>query len=324
MSTLPGRARAVVIGAGIVGNSVAYHLHQQGWTRPRPARQGPVPEPGRLDRPRVQLHLPGRPLEGDDRAHRRQRAPVHGARRVHAERRHRGRPHRGAHAGAAPAHVLGARRGGSSGVSLVTPAQIKEMVPFLDESILVGGFHTEGVGVVDSLRAGTLMRERAQAAGALTIQANTEVLGIDVEHGVVRRVRTTRGDIEAEIVIIACGVWSPKLARMAGASIPLTPAVHQMIDVGPVPRFADCEVAHRVPDRARHGHEHVRAPGRRRASRSAPTPTGRSCTTPRRSPRSRRRRSRRPSSRSRRPTSSSRWSTRSSSAPRSSATSRWA
>ena len=71
--------------------------------------------------------------------------------------------------------------------------------------------------------------------------ANTEVLGIDVEHGRVTRVRTTRGDIEAEIVVIACGVWSPKLARMAGASIPLTPAVHQMIDVGPVPRFADAK-----------------------------------------------------------------------------------
>ena len=49
---------------------------------------------------------------------------------------------------------------------------------------------------------------------------------------------TDRGDIEAEIVVIACGVWSPRLARMAGASIPLTPAVHQMIDIGPVPRFA--------------------------------------------------------------------------------------
>ncbi|MGZ6878107.1 MAG: GcvT family protein, partial [Nocardioidaceae bacterium] len=39
--------------------------------------------------------------------------------------------------------------------------------------------------------------------------------------------------------VIACGVWSPRIARMAGASIPLTPAVHQMISVGPVPLFAD-------------------------------------------------------------------------------------
>jgi glycine cleavage system aminomethyltransferase T len=50
-------------------------------------------------------------------------------------------------------------------------------------------------------------------------------------------VRTDRGEIETEVVVIACGVWSPRIARMAGASIPLTPAVHQMIDVGPVPRF---------------------------------------------------------------------------------------
>ena len=56
-----------------------------------------------------------------------------------------------------------------------------------------------------------------------------------------RRVRTTEGDIETEIVVIACGVWSPKLARMAGACIPLTPAVHQMIDIGPTHWFADAK-----------------------------------------------------------------------------------
>ena len=55
--------------------------------------------------------------------------------------------------------------------------------------------------------------------------------------------RTTRGDIETEVVVICCGVWSPRIARMAGASIPLTPAVHQMIDIGPVPRFAGAKSA---------------------------------------------------------------------------------
>ena len=40
---------------------------------------------------------------------------------------------------------------------------------------------------------------------------------------------------EAEYVVVACGVWSPRIAEMAGATIPLTPAVHQMIDVGPIP-----------------------------------------------------------------------------------------
>ena len=59
--------------------------------------------------------------------------------------------------------------------------------------------------------------------------------------------RTDRGDVEAEIVVIACGVWSPRLARMAGASIPLTPAVHQMIDIGPVPHFAGSRSAIEFP-----------------------------------------------------------------------------
>ena len=139
--------------------------------------------------------------------------------------------------------MVSAAAWGVEPVSIVSPAEIKELVPYIDETVVIGGFYTPSVSVVDSLRAGTLMREQAQAAGALTVAANTEVLGIDVERGRVRRVRTTRGDIETEVVVICCGVWSPRIARMAGASIPLTPAVHQMIDIGPVPRFAGAKSA---------------------------------------------------------------------------------
>ena len=138
--------------------------------------------------------------------------------------------------------MASAKSWGVDDCRLVTPAEIKELVPFVDESILLGGFYSPSVAVVDSLRFGTIMRERAQDRGAQVL-ANTEVLGIDVEDGRVRAVRTTRGDFEADIVAIACGVWSPRIAQMAGASIPLTPAVHQMIDVGPVPRFLDSKTA---------------------------------------------------------------------------------
>ena len=41
--------------------------------------------------------------------------------------------------------------------------------------------------------------------------------------------------------MIACGVWSPKIGDMAGVRIPLTPAVHQMISVGPCPQLAERE-----------------------------------------------------------------------------------
>ncbi len=102
--------------------------------------------------------------------------------------------------------------------------------------MILGGFYTPGVTVVDPLRAGTLMREYAQERGA-SIFATTEVAGIDVENNRVRRVHTDKGSIEADYVFVACGVWSPRIADMAGATIPLTPAVHQMISVGPIPLF---------------------------------------------------------------------------------------
>jgi glycine cleavage system aminomethyltransferase T/glycine/D-amino acid oxidase-like deaminating enzyme len=114
-------------------------------------------------------------------------------------------------------------------------------VPFLDKERILGAFWTPSVGVVDSLRAGTLMREAAMALGALTVVPTVEVTGLDVEQGRIRRVRTTGGDIETGTVVVACGVWSPRIAAMAGAAIPLTPAVHQMISVGPVPQLAERE-----------------------------------------------------------------------------------
>ena len=138
--------------------------------------------------------------------------------------------------------MASAKSWGVDSCRLVTPAEIKALVPYVDESILLGGFYCPSVAVVDSLRFGTIMREKAQSLGA-QVFANTEVTGIDVEDGRVRRVRTTRGDFDADTVVIACGVWSPRIARMAGASIPLTPAVHQMIDVGPVPRFLSSKTA---------------------------------------------------------------------------------
>jgi glycine cleavage system aminomethyltransferase T/glycine/D-amino acid oxidase-like deaminating enzyme len=237
MSTLPTHARAVVIGCGIVGNSVAYHLGRLGWREIVLIDKGPLPNPGgstghasnfiylvdhskemtalTMDSVQQYKEMGVFTQSGGIEVARNQERMQELTRRM-----------------------ASARSWGIEPVSLVTPAEVKELVPFINESIILGGFYTPGVGVVDSLRAGTIMRERGMGSGAVQVAAKTEVLGIDVERGRVRRVRTTEGDIEAETVVITCGVWSPRVARMAGAHIPLTPAVHQMIDVGPVPRFA--------------------------------------------------------------------------------------
>src|SRR5215831_9720030 len=235
-SSLPASARAVIVGAGIVGNSLAGHLARLGWTDLVLLDKGPLPNPGGStghasnfifpvdhSKEMAQLTLDS-VRQYDEEGVFTKSGGIEVARTEERMQELRRR-------------MSSAHAWGIDDVSMITPAQIKELVPFIDESILVGGFLSPGVGVVDSLRAGTIMRERAVAAGKLTAIANTEVLGIEVEHGRVRGVRTTRGDITTEVLVIACGVWSPAIARMAGASIPLTPAVHQMIDVGPVPRF---------------------------------------------------------------------------------------
>ncbi|MDX1688401.1 MAG: FAD-dependent oxidoreductase, partial [Candidatus Promineifilaceae bacterium] len=122
---------------------------------------------------------------------------------------------------------------------LITPSEVKDLVPFVDTDIILGGWYTPSVAVVDSLRAGTIMRDRAEEMDALSVFPNTEITDVKVENGRVRGVSTTRGEIEADYVVIACGVWSPRIAEMAGATIPLAPAVHQMISVGPISLFEE-------------------------------------------------------------------------------------
>ena len=237
MSGAPTQANVVVIGAGIVGNSIAYHLARLGWKDIVLVDKGPLPNPGgstghasnfifltdhskemtlfTLDSVQQYQELGVFNLSGGIEVARTQERVEELKRRM------------------ASSKAWGIE------ADLVSPAAIKELVPFINEEIILGGFYTPGIGTVDSLRGGTLMRERAQAMGALAVLPLTEVTGIDVERGRVRAVRTSKGDIETGTVVVSCGIWSPRIARMAGAAIPLSPAVHQMISVGPVPLFAD-------------------------------------------------------------------------------------
>jgi glycine cleavage system aminomethyltransferase T/glycine/D-amino acid oxidase-like deaminating enzyme len=245
-SGLPATARAVLIGAGIVGNSLAGHLARLGWGDLVLIDKGPLPNPGGSTGHASNFIYPVdhskemTALTLDSMAQYEElgvRIECGGLEVARTEERMEELRRR----------MSSAASWGVEPVSLVTPAEVKELVPYIDESVIVGAFYSPTVSVVDSLRAGTLLREQAQGSGALTVSANTEVIGIDVERGRVKRVRTTRGDVETGVVAIACGVWSPRLARMAGACIPLTPAVHQMIDIGPVPHFAGAKSAIEFP-----------------------------------------------------------------------------
>jgi glycine/D-amino acid oxidase-like deaminating enzyme/sarcosine oxidase gamma subunit len=239
MASVPSTARVVVIGAGIVGNSLVHHLARLGWRDIVQIDKGALPNPGgstghasnfifpvdhsreitdlTLDSVKQYKEMGVFTQSGGFEVARTEERMEELRRRMSSAR-----------AWGIESH-------------LVTPAEVVEKVPFLDPDQIVGAFYTPSVGVVDSLRAGTIMREQALETGALTVVPTVEVTGLDVEEGRIRRVRTTGGDIEAEHVVIACGVWSPKIGDMAGISIPLTPAVHQMISVGPCPQLAGTE-----------------------------------------------------------------------------------
>jgi glycine cleavage system aminomethyltransferase T/glycine/D-amino acid oxidase-like deaminating enzyme len=222
----------VVIGAGIVGNSVVHHLAELGWKDIVQTDKGPLPNPGGstghasnfifpVDHNKEMAHL----TMDSQRQYEEMGVQVYsgGIEVARTEARMEELRRR----------MTSARAWGVESYML-SPAEIKEKVPFINEEILLGGFYTPSVSVVDSLQAGTLMRQSAMDKGALTVSPNTEVVDIETENGRVKAVVTDRGRIEADYVVVACGVWSPRIARMAGATIPLTPAVHQMIDVGPL------------------------------------------------------------------------------------------
>jgi glycine cleavage system aminomethyltransferase T/glycine/D-amino acid oxidase-like deaminating enzyme len=241
MTEAPTRASAVIIGAGIVGNSLVHHLALLGWKDLVLVDKGPLPNPGGstghasnfifpIEYSKMMFELTKDSTEqyqelgvftesgGIEVA----RTPE---RMTELKRR-----------------VTQAKAWGIPAEHL-TPEGARKLVPYLDPAVILGGGYFPTVGVVDSLRAGTLMREKAQAAGALTVLSGTEVLDITTaadETGSerARSVVTSAGEIQADHVVICCGVWSPRVARMAGARLPLTPIVHQMISVGPITLFA--------------------------------------------------------------------------------------
>jgi glycine cleavage system aminomethyltransferase T/glycine/D-amino acid oxidase-like deaminating enzyme len=272
---LPASAETVVLGAGIVGNSLSYHLARYGREDIVLIDKGPLPDPGGstghasnflmpVEHSKEMTHLTRRSIEQykdfDTFTNSGGIEVARTAERVEELKR----------------RVQSAKAWGEP-AELLTPEEVEEKVPYVNTDIIEAGFYSEGAGTCDPLRAGEVMRERADAIasgevdpdevsdvdpehvgdaepdggvqvqreqsseGGLHVSPNTEVLDIHVEGGEVQAVETDRGTVEADEVVIAAGLWSPKLAKMAGVEIPLTPAVHQMVSVGPISFFEDYE-----------------------------------------------------------------------------------
>src|SRR5260221_503504 len=157
-SSLPASARAVVIGAGIVGSSLVYHLARLGWRDLVLLDKGPLPNPGGSTGHASNFIFPV--------DHSREMTDL----TLDSVRQYKElgvfTESGGVEVARTEARMQELRRRIASSKSwgieseLVTPARVAELVPYLDADVIIGGFHTPSVGVVDSLRAGTIMRER--------------------------------------------------------------------------------------------------------------------------------------------------------------------
>jgi sarcosine oxidase subunit beta len=124
---------------------------------------------------------------------------------------------------------------GLTNVSLVSREEILGMVPQLRGDDILGGTFCPTDGFVDphSVMMGFMLRARERGA---RLWLGTAVTGIDVERGRVTGVRTTRGRVQTNVVVNAAGAWAAGVARMAGEDLPVEPLRRQLVPTEP---FAD-------------------------------------------------------------------------------------
>jgi len=223
MTNIPSRARAVVIGGGITGASVAYHLARAGWRDTMLLEKAdltsgstchaaglvtqfnPSPTMMRFRRYSIELY---RRLGIFDTV---------GSLRFASSRAQLMELQRGA----SRARAIGLD------VELVSAEQAAQLMPAISTDSLFGAVWVPGDGALDPHTATFALARAAQEQG-VKVLTSTRVTGIELSpRGAVQAVQTERGRIEAEVVVIACGIWAPQVAAMAGVFVVSTPVDHQ-------------------------------------------------------------------------------------------------
>ena len=239
----------MVVGAGIAGASIAYHLALLGWTDVVVLEAGELAggttshAPGLVGQLRSSvsltrmlmysvelyrtLELDGEPGFSEVGSLRLASSPE---RREELERQ----------AGFArsvglEAHLLG-------------PDEAKTRFPLMDILDVEAALYLPHDGSATATVLARAMIRRAREL-SVTFFPHIRVSAIEVEHGRVRAVRCSAGRIETEHVVIAAGIWSPLLGRMAGVSLPLIPMQHQYVRTMPLPALTDSTLPNlRDPD----------------------------------------------------------------------------
>ena len=233
-------ASAVVIGAGIVGCSVAEHLTRLGWRDVVVLDLGPLFEAGGST-----SHAPGLMFQTNPSKTMTELARYSVERYSELELDEQPCCYRvgGIEVAATPERWKDLRRRHGLATSwgleseIISPEECVEKIPLLDPDRIYGGFFVPSDGIAKAVRACEAMAREARSRGA-KFHGRTEVTGIEVRDGRVRAVETPRGRIETEVVLSCAGMWGSRIGRMVGMSIPLTPMQHQFAWTTPLPELA--------------------------------------------------------------------------------------
>jgi glycine/D-amino acid oxidase-like deaminating enzyme len=121
---------------------------------------------------------------------------------------------------------------------IIDVARLRELERHLAFSDVAVAGHATAEGHVDPVRATEVLLARAATLGA-RVEHPCELTGLDQAQDRLRAVRTTKGDIEANVLIVACGTDTPKVAAMAGVTVPLKPSPGVLVHTAPQPRLID-------------------------------------------------------------------------------------
>ncbi|MGH3739365.1 MAG: GcvT family protein [Micromonosporaceae bacterium] len=249
--------RVVIIGAGVVGAALADELSARGWTDITVLDQGPLYATGGSS-----SHAPGLVFQcnGSKTMTELARYTVEKLTALERDGVPCFLPVGGLEVATTPERLadLHRRHGwlSSWGVEsrVVSPEECVKLHSLLDPDLVLGGLHNPTDGLAMAVPAVRAQARAAEQRGVRFLPYQ-EVLDIQTTGGRVSGVVTNRGHFLADVVVCCAGIWGPKIARMIGAPLPLTPLAHQLAWTTPVPDLAG-QTADAVRPIVRHqGHD---------------------------------------------------------------------
>ena len=116
---------------------------------------------------------------------------------------------------------------------ILSPREVADLVPLMRTDDVIHGFWTPDEGRANPVDVTMSLAKGARMKGARIVE-NTEVTGFALERGRVVGVHTERGTVECEKVVLAAGLWGRELAAKAGVTVPLQAAEHYYLLTEPI------------------------------------------------------------------------------------------